>query len=148
MNRFQLGLLAGAIFGLATPRAAPAAENIWSGLVVANNVAKPQEIPAELRRIEDTLKDLFGYNQFRVIGQTRTILKKGGGEEWAASSKFFTLRVDSRGEISGRYVLKLQLLEEKKPLLETEAELSKSSPLVVKGPQIGDGQLLLVLIVE
>ncbi len=39
------------------------AENVWSGIVVANNVAKPEPTPAELTRIEDTLKELFGYNQ-------------------------------------------------------------------------------------
>jgi hypothetical protein len=33
-------------------------------------------------------------------------------------------------------------------LLETEAKLSKRSPLVIKGPQVGGGQLLLVLIVQ
>ena len=33
-------------------------------------------------------------------------------------------------------------------LLETEAKLSKASPLVIKGPQVGAGQLLLVLIVQ
>jgi hypothetical protein len=33
-------------------------------------------------------------------------------------------------------------------LLETDATLSKSSPLVIKGPQIGAGQLLLLLVVQ
>jgi hypothetical protein len=33
-------------------------------------------------------------------------------------------------------------------LLETDANLSRSSPLVIKGPQVGSGQLLLVLVVK
>jgi hypothetical protein len=33
-------------------------------------------------------------------------------------------------------------------LLETAAKLSKRSPLIIKGPQVGSGQLLLVLIIQ
>jgi hypothetical protein len=33
-------------------------------------------------------------------------------------------------------------------LLETDATLSKRSPLVIRGPQVGAGQLLLLLVVE
>jgi hypothetical protein len=43
--------------------------------------------------------------------------------------------------------LTLKLFQEKNLLLETDAKLSKASPLVIKGPQVGDGQLLLVLVV-
>ena len=46
------------------------------------------------------------------------------------------------------YLLDLQLYQEKKLLLETETKLSKRSPLVIRGPQIGDGQLLLLLVVQ
>ena len=45
-----------------------AAETVWSGLVIAENVAQPESIPPELTRIERLLKELFGYNQFQVIG--------------------------------------------------------------------------------
>jgi opacity protein-like surface antigen len=126
---------------------AQAAQTVWSGLVIANNVARPNAIPPELDRIEDTLKELFGYNQFQVIGQSRTTLITGS-EDWLASSKYFSLHVDSRGETNAGYLLNLKLFQEKNLLLETEAKLSKSSPLVIKGPQVGDGQLLLLLVVQ
>jgi len=124
-----------------------AAETVWSGLVIAENVAQPESIPPELTRIERLLKDLFGYNQFQVIGQSSKTLKTGQ-EDWLATSKFFGLRVDARGESEAGYVLKLKLYKEKELLLETDAKLSKRSPLVIKGPQIGSGQLLLVLVVQ
>src|SRR6059058_2229240 len=94
------------------------AETVWSGLVIAENVAQPQPIPPELTRIEGPLK------------------------------KFFGLHVDARGESEAGYVLNLKLYKEKELLLETDAKLSKRSPLVIKGPQIGSGQLLLVLVVQ
>ena len=136
-----------ALFGLAAEAPAQAAESVWSGLVMANNVPEPTPIPAELNGLEGTLKSLFGYNQFQVIGQSRKTLKTGE-EDWLASSKYFSLHVDSRAAKRNSYVLNLQLFQEKKLLLETEAKLSKSSPLVIKGPQVGDGQLLLLVVIE
>ena len=53
-----------------------------------------------------------------------------------------------KGPPSQGYLLNLKLFQEKNLLLETEAKLSKSSPLVIKGPQVGDGQLLLLLLVQ
>lgn len=114
---------------------------------MANNVAEPTPIPSELTSIEPTLKALFGYNQFQVIGQARKTLKNGE-EEWLASSKYFSFHIDSKGLDKATYRLSLQLFQEQKLLLETDARLSKRSPLVIKGPQVGDGQLVLVLVVE
>ena len=128
--------------------AARSSEVVWSGLVIANNVAKPDPIPEELNRMEGTLKELFGYNQFKVIGQSRSAVVTGS-EDWLAQSKYFSLHVDSReGSDKTGYRLNLKLFQEKSHLLETEAKLSKASPLVIKGPLVGDGQLLLLLIVQ
>src|SRR5438094_9818605 len=108
------------------------AETVWSGLVIAENVAQPQPIPPELTRIEGSLKKFFGYNQFEVIGQSQKTLKTGQ-EDWLATSKFFGLHVDARGESEAGYVLNLKLYQEKELLLETDAKLSKRSPVVIKG---------------
>src|SRR5213592_1125760 len=126
---------------------AEAAHVVWSGLVIAQNVPQPAPIPPELTKLEQTLKDLFGYNQFEVIGQSNKTLKTGE-EDWLANSKYFGLHVDARGENDAGYTLNLKLYKENDVLLETDANLSKSSPLVIKGPQVGSGQLLLVLVVK
>src|SRR4029077_10732391 len=112
---------------------ARASQTVWSGLVIANNVVKPDPIPGELIRMEDTLKELFGYNQFKVIGQSRAELVTGS-EDWLAQSKYFSLHVDSKeGTDKTGYLLNLKLFQEKSLLLETDAKLSKASPLVIKG---------------
>ena len=92
-------------------------------------------------------KTLRSHNQFQVIGQSEKKLKTGQ-EDWLATSKFFGLHVDAQGESAAGYVLNLKLYKEKELLLETDAKLSKRSPLVIKGPQIGSGQLLLVLVIQ
>lgn len=126
---------------------ADAAHAVWSGLVIAENVPQPAAVPPELSKFEQTLKDLFGYNQFEVIGQSSKTLRTGE-EDWLASSKYFSLQCDARGENDAGYKLNLKLYKEKDVLLETDANLSRSSPLVIKGPQVGSGQLLLVLVVK
>jgi hypothetical protein len=123
-----------------------AAQSVWSGLIIAKNVEHPAPIPPELASIERTLKKLFGYNQFQIIGQSRKRLKTGQ-EDWLASSKYFALHVDARGEEKSRYLLNLKLYKEKELLLEWDTKLSKQSPLVIKGPFVGKGQLLLVLMI-
>jgi hypothetical protein len=140
-----IGLALALILG-GTARA-QASQVVWSGLVIANNVAQPDEIPQELHRIEGRLKAWFGYNQFKVIGQSQKTLVTGS-EDWLASSKYFSLHVDSKSETKAGYLVNLKLFQEKNLLLETEAKLSKASPLVIKGPQVGDGQLLLLLVVR
>ena len=147
MGRFPAFLISFIALTIGATSALRGAETVWSGLVIAENVAQPQPMPPELTRIEGSLKKFFGYNQFEVIGQSQKTLKTGQ-EDWLATSKFFGLHVDARGETEAGYVLNLKLYKEKELLLETDTKLSKRSPLVIKGPQVGGGQLLLVLVVQ
>ena len=131
-------------FGVAS---ASAAHLVWSGLVIAQNQEQPKPVPNELASLEETLKELFGYNQFEIIGQSTKTLTTGQ-EDWLAKSKYFALKVDARGADESGYDLNLQLYQENDKLLETNTRLSESSPLVIKGPQVGGGQLLLVLLIN
>jgi hypothetical protein len=140
-----LGLWLALILGDAA--SAGAAQTVWSGLVIANNVAEPDPIPVELRGMEGALRKWFGYNQYKVIGQARKSLVTGS-EDWMAQSKYFSLLVDSKSGNEAGYLLNLKLFQEKNLLLETDAKLSKDGPLMIKGPQVGDGQLLLLLVVQ
>ena len=126
---------------------ARATETIWSGLVIADNVAQPEPVPPELKPLEHKLRQLFGYNQFQIIGETTKTLVSGE-EDCLAWSRYFTLQVDARGQKGAGYILDLKLWKQRELLLETQAKLSRRSPLVVKGPQVGSGQLLLVLLVQ
>ncbi len=144
--RLRLLVLLLAISGAFLPGAL-ADENVWSGLVVATNTKHPAPPPPEMHRLTRTLERTFGYNQFELIGQSRKTLRSGE-ENWLAASKHFSLHVDARGASRDGYRLNLQLFQDRQVLLETDASLSKSSPLVIKGPEIGAGQLLLVLVVQ
>jgi hypothetical protein len=124
------------------------AQTVWSALVIAHNVPKPAMVSPELTYLEETLKDWFGYNQYEVIGQSRKVVVTGS-EDWLAQSKYFSLHIDSKeGNDKSGYRVNLKLFQESNLLLELEAKLSKERPIIVKGPQVGDGQLLLLLVVQ
>jgi hypothetical protein len=140
-------LVALLFFAISIGGAALPEQTVWSGLIIASNSPQNEPAPVELVKIEGTLRRLFGYSQFQLIGEARKTLKTGE-EDWLAKSKYFALKVDSRGEKADAYALNLQLFQEQKLLLETTAKLSKSSPLIIRGPQVGDGQLVIVLVVQ
>jgi hypothetical protein len=122
-------------------------KKVWSGLVVATNAPRPRPAQAEVHRLDRTLRRTFGYNQFEVIGQSRKALQSGEAS-WLAVSKHFSLRVHPRGVSSNGYRVKLQLYQDRQLLVESDATLSERNPLVIRGPQVGDGQLLLLLVVQ
>src|SRR2546423_6859488 len=120
-----LSLALGLMLGAAVP--ARGSQTVWSGLVIANNAAEPEETPIELKRVEGTLKELFGYNQFSVIGQSKKALVTGS-EDWMAQSKYFSLHVDSKeGNDKNGYRLHLKLYQGKRPPSGTEAKPGKTS---------------------
>ena len=163
MGRGLLLLLIALLVSLgAIPANARPGEKVWSGLVVATNRPQPRPgmrprpglppglapgLPPPMHRLHGTLRRTFGYNQFDIIGQSRKTLRTGE-EDWLATSKHFSLHVDSRGETANGYRVHLKLYQDRQLLLETDASLSRSSPLVIRGPQIGAGQLLLLLVAQ
>src|SRR5215471_16264256 len=112
MRRALLVIIPVLVMTMTVAPASQAAETVWSGLVMADNVSQPQPVPSELTRIEGLLRKFFGYNQFQVIGQSQKTLKTGQ-EDWLATSKFFGLHVDAQGEGAAGYVLNLKLYKEK-----------------------------------
>ena len=132
-------------------RAAPAADRIWSAVVLATNPPAPKEAPAELREFAPRLKRVFGYSQFELIGAASEKIDEQN-ESWLVPSQSFWLSVKARRAIAkearGGYLLNLQLFHDRRPLLETEAKLAPGSPLFIRGPQYGHGQLIIVLQVQ
>ena len=129
----------------------PAANKIWSALVVATNSANPKAAPAELKEFEKRMTRVFGYNQFELVGSNTQEIGEQG-ESWLLPSKSFWLGLKARRALSkeaqGGYLLSLQLFQDKRPLVDSEVKLAPGSPLFIRGPQYGKGQLIIVLQVQ
>lgn len=134
-----------------TTTPAPAANKIWSALVVATNPENPKAAPAELKEFEKRMSRVFGYSQFELVGSNTQEIGEQG-ESWLVPSKSFRLGLKARRALSkeaqGGYLLNLQLFQEKRPLVETEVKLAPGSPLFIRGPQYGKGQLIIVLQIQ
>jgi hypothetical protein len=129
----------------------PAGNSIWSALVLATNAASPDPAPAELREFAPRLKRVFGYNQFELIGSASNEIGDRA-ESWLVPSQSFWFGLKARRAVSketrGGYLLSLQLFQDKRPLVDTEVKLAPGSPLFIRGPEYGKGQLIIVLQVQ
>jgi len=120
---------------------------VWSGLVLATKEEHPKEAPPELRKFKAKLEGVFGYNQFELVGQ-HTEKMDDLTERWLVPSKDFFLRVATKVSTGHTYVLKLDLFQGPRPLATVETRLAPQSPLFIRGPLCGDGQLIIMLLVK
>ena|SRR5436190_2011413 len=122
-------------------------EEIWSAMVLASNPAEgkqPDAPPAELAPYAKRLTKIFGYEQFEILGSASKAMGRGEQERWLVPSPTFMLGAQARLDRGG-YLLSLELYQEKRRLLQTEARLGISSPLFICGPKHSRGQLIIVL---
>lgn len=119
---------------------------LWGALIMATNSEHPAPPPIELGPQAANLHMVFGYNQFRLLGQKRKEVPSGR-EDWLVSSRQFFLRVDTKKPIPGIYDVGLQLVKENKVLVEANVRLEPGRPLFIRGPFVGKGQLIIVMMV-
>jgi len=143
---FLLLWLARAGPALAGEREPPTA--VWSGLVLATNNPHPGEAPPKLRRFAGKLRNIFGYNQFEIIGENAQKFEDPN-ERWLIPSKEFFMSVKprfERGERPGRRRMKIVLFQNRRQLAEFETRLNGAeSPLFIRGPMYARGQLVIVV---
>lgn len=133
-----------------TVSAAPPAPEpaIWSGLLLATNEDHPKELPQGLKKYQKKLGNIFGYNQFDLVGQQTRKMHDSGREHWLVPSKDFCLYVDTHTAAESAYQMKLQLFQNTRRLAEFETRLGPDSPLFIRGPLYAGGQLIIVLLVK
>jgi hypothetical protein len=123
----------------------PPAPRIWSGVVLATNGTHPGQAPERLRKYAGKLKNIFGYNQYELIGESSAKMDDPN-ERWLAPSKDFSLSVQNHSEAGARHPpTKITLFQGKRRLAEFETHLNSGSPLFIRGPFYAGGQLVIVV---
>ena len=89
------------------------------------------------------MRKIFGYNEFHLLGEKRKAIDTGQ-EDWLVPSRQFILRVDTSDPIADGYALALQLLEEDRVIVDASVKLKRDHPLFIRGPFVGDGQILIL----
>jgi len=125
---------------------AQAHDVVWSGLIYASNETVPAPPPVELAAFSHKLQHIFGYNQLQLLSQHREIMD-AQSEHWLLPGKGFCLLVDTKNA-GVNHLLTLHLYQEKRLVVQTVVLLARQSPIFLKGPLYGDGQLIIVLLVE
>ena len=119
-------------------------DRIWSAILLATNTDAPQKPAPELARFSGPVQRVFGYNQIRLIGDaTKTIDEQC--ERWLVPSQNFWLSVKAKKGTEDDFLLNVALFHDERCLVETKAKLGEKSPLFIRGPMYGRGQLLIVL---
>ena len=121
-------------------------ETLYGALILATKADHPAPPPEELRSQAASLRTVFGYNEFRVLGHRREMVKKGT-EDWLVPSRQFFLRVDTKNPVAGGYLLGLELLKEDRVIVQADVKLNRERPLFISGPLVGQGQLIILLMV-
>ena len=141
------------LFVLALSLRAPASagDKIWTAVVLATNATSPKETPKELRECLPKLKRVFGYNQFEIVGSASDKIEDGAELRLTPTQSFWIQAKARRAtskEARGGYLLSLQFYNEKRQLVDTEARLAPGSPLFIRGPEYGKGQIVFALMIE
>ena len=139
------------VLALSLRASASAEDKIWTAVVLATNVPAPKETRKELRECLPKLKRVFGYNQFEIVGSASDKIEDGSELRLAPTQTFWIQAKARRAtskEARGGYLLSLQFFNEKRQLVDTEARLAPGSPLFIRGPEYGKGQIVFALMIE
>ena len=134
-----------AILILLLPAGAWAEDEIWSAMVLASNPPAGQEPappPPELAPYAKRLSKAFNFEQFEILGSASKAMG-GGQERWLVPSPTFMLGAQAKPEGAG-YRIALELYQEKRRIVQTQARLGLQSPLFIGGPRHARGQLIVV----
>ena len=163
MRYLPLLLLLALLAGLACPvtaqdKAPPVAANAASDasvegylfFAVNDAVAPAQEErvaaePSVLTDMEMRLRKVFPYANYHLIGRhSQKVFKEY--ESWVVPSKDLCLKIDSRGPAEGGGVnVHLQLWQDTKVLVKSDAVLLQGKPVFMGGPEWRRGRLIFVV---
>jgi hypothetical protein len=141
-----LVLLFFAFFGLPLLPAV-AAENFWGCLIYASDTAECNSLPERLRGYEARMSSAFGYSRFCLIAQRQTTFQTQGETGLAFSADLKIVLTSLTGGSDGKYLIRLLFLQSEDPVMETQARVSRNSPLFIRGPNWRDGQIIIVVMV-
>ena len=139
--------------GLLPVRAADRAEadaTVWAGVFLgsakpsttgeAPDSASAKAVVARMRKVESTK-----FANYRLLGEhVQPLLKEY--QSWLVPSRGFFFNLDSRGPDPGGGIrVAVQLWRDKEVLLKTDIVLKGDRVVLVKGPAMGDGVLIVAL---
>ncbi|HEX8372525.1 MAG TPA: hypothetical protein VF585_07080 [Chthoniobacterales bacterium] len=120
---------------------------LWGAVLLATNGTPPEALPSELKPYQQRLERIFGYSTFQVLGKSSQQIE-GDREQWLIPGKMFSVRSQVQPTSDSNFQVDLRLYRDKKELVQTVAKLGTRSPLFIRGPLCGNGQLIIAIMVR
>jgi hypothetical protein len=144
----RLSLVA-AGFAVAFAMLAPAhaSDKLWACLLFASNEKMSRDVPAWLKNYNERLDKVVGYSGLRSLGQNEVTLQ---GEKPAVVNLPGHMRIvlsDFDREGNGRFLVKIKFYRGDRALIETQARISRGSPLFFRGPLWRNGRLIVAVVI-
>ncbi len=112
------------------------------------NEAAVQVDAGALAAVSVRLGKVFPYKHFHLIGKHRQKVFKEY-ESWVVPSKDLCLKIDSRGPADkGGVNVHLQLWQDKKVLVKSDATITPGRPIFLGGPDWRGGRLVFVVMLK
>jgi hypothetical protein len=126
-------------------------EAVWGALLYASNDRAPEkaetQIPARIRNYDERLEKMLGYASIQTLGQGQTRIEPNN----SGSIVFHgSIRIELTGfarRPRDRFLVGLRLFHGEHQLIETQAEVTRGSPLFIRGPLWREGQLVVAVMV-
>ncbi len=120
---------------------------LWGAVLLGTNGTTPKALPVELKPFQTRLENVFGYDSFQILGKSSLEISDNT-EQWLIPGKTFSVRSVVKPTSDSNFRVELQLYQGKKDLVQTVAKLGPRSPLFIRGPLYGPGQLIIVIMVR
>lgn len=120
---------------------------VWGGLVFATNQPGQTSGRYDTHPYARRFRKIFGYRYYELLGKDRQPIRSQGvnqlqlGREFHAKLRFL-------GAKRNGLAFALELYRNDRKVVESNVILGRDSPLVIRGPQWGKGQLLFLLMVR
>jgi hypothetical protein len=145
--RWFVILMTGFTFGFPMALPAHASDRLWACLLFASNERMSRDVPTWLKNYNERLEKLVGYTGVRSLGQNEVTLHAGRP---AGVNLPGNMRIQLNNwvrEGHGRFLVTIKFFRRDHALIETEARISRGSPLFFRGPLWRDGRLVVAVVI-
>jgi hypothetical protein len=123
-----------------------AAENFWGCLIFASNSGQCNHLPERLSDYDARMHSAFGYSRFCLVAEQQMALQMQKETGLVFSNDLKIVLAGLTGVPDGKFLIKLLFYDgSDEPVMETQARVSRGSPLFIRGPNWRDGQIIIVV---
>jgi len=139
--------MAGFAFGLTMVAPAHANDKLWACLLFASNEKMSRDVPTWIKNYNGRLEKLVGYTGLRSLGQNEVTLQAGRPAMVNLPGNMRIQLSNWIREGHGRFLVSIKFFRRDRALIETQARMSRGSPLFFRGPAWRKGRLVVAVVI-